>query len=1102
MTFKHITFGESPVMRSLEKVAMERGMFEPDPVVKEASVEKLYEPTESLLNDMFLLANGLRENGFIVEADALEDKILEHKQAAKAAEKAVKDQGEKMLDDAHPEGDVEVAPSQSGYGKMLTQKTTQDEIKKIINKMPTGKLANKQAQLGAHILAPKVGYEMAVAFGKAMGPYVGSGYDADDIKDAVRDHLSRILVTDLKDYQPNQMQVVADLFTKMVNAEAVDWALKMQEDQERLPDYDMEEGLRNVAGNIFATATGRMQSMNRGASPVIENIIKAAEYALNVNAQESASVQDLSANIPSIEAITQNHTNLALRIGQKEAVGDVVFRFWGGEVSTLFRFEENEAKQVGELAAPKIRDYLLDKAKQGYDPVDLNNIITDNINEYWGRYLGKSPAGQDLGLNELPELDYSFMLHNILYADPEMHTLSKTQKFIADERAKKTKKRTEEEEKSILAGIYTWEKIYNGLVSPLNNVVRELIAFNQDTSKDETAGANALKQARYWKSIVSKIEQEQGNSLQWPVIHNKFNGTKFYQYKTWTSLIVAISSFESAVVEWVKKPGTKEGSEKVELRKAGQQNVPEPGEPKETPEKTAPKQVGVGSGYNVVTKMQEALKALSDEYAKSQPKRASALKQGGIDGDWQNLTQAALVEAEKVRNEMGGTGTALVSWPSSVQAANANTTSLTALIKQVKTGAGSAYQGKGESLGEYNRPVSKEMVEVFTGDLRTLSTFLRFLENTGLIHEVGNFATPPGMTVTDLRVGDEALAPEPTETPTETSLTASRKEELSKMSQNTKRTIKTELFDPEPGPDPEPEISRAIGLTYNVWAGILKHFEDEAAGTYWDESIKDKTGSKRLYNGILKLKELLDRAKTEQNITPEQAATKVINLGEGTPYNAPSGRRTIVEDGKTYYVVIDPSGKRWRIALTEALRPGYRYEGSSYSLGPSALRPPVSHILDLRSKEFGMPQAFKRRLTFNSFSNTPGADIIGMFSHMGPTPLREIQAQFALVHNIELVKWYDKYKTYHVKHPQTGKAAWLSALKLPGYNSFVKELTGTPKDKAMGFLKLALSRLSKAYAEWEQSVPEAESERMTKTETWFNKWRQLLRIKYGKVENS
>ncbi len=278
MTFKHITYGERVVMRSFEKVARERNIFGPDPIVKEASVES-YESTNDLLSDMLHLAYGLKDKGFVTEANSLEDRIFEHKQAAKAVEKAVKDEGEKMLEDAHPEGDVEVAPSKGGYGKMLTQKTTQDEIKRIINKMPTG----KYAQLGRPIAANQIGVKMAAAFGAAMAPYVSQS--AGDIADVVTEHLVRILIIDLKNYPSSAMQKVSNIFMQELKTEAQGWGIKIQEDKAKTADYDMDEGLKLVAGDMFAAAVGKMQSTygQEGTySSVIENIVKAAEDALDI----------------------------------------------------------------------------------------------------------------------------------------------------------------------------------------------------------------------------------------------------------------------------------------------------------------------------------------------------------------------------------------------------------------------------------------------------------------------------------------------------------------------------------------------------------------------------------------------------------------------------------------------------------------------------------------------------------------------------------------------------------------------------------------------------------------------------------------------------
>jgi hypothetical protein len=50
--------------------------------------------------------------------------------------------GKALLEQAHPKGDVEVAKSQSGLGKVFTEKSQQEYDLSIVYKVPTGKLAN------------------------------------------------------------------------------------------------------------------------------------------------------------------------------------------------------------------------------------------------------------------------------------------------------------------------------------------------------------------------------------------------------------------------------------------------------------------------------------------------------------------------------------------------------------------------------------------------------------------------------------------------------------------------------------------------------------------------------------------------------------------------------------------------------------------------------------------------------------------------------------------------------------------------------------------------------------------------------------------------
>ena len=194
MTFKHIKFDDSPVMRSFEKVAKERGMVEEESeveeVVKKASAqEPALEATEDLHSDLVRLANVLREKGFEKDAEKLEDKIFGFKQAEKHLYKAT-DDGD-VIESAHPDGEVEVAPSSGGYGVVETEHTTHKKILDKVLKTPTGKLASK-----AEVLVSQA--EMALGINKKSELYedVGKFLSIDNIK-----LLCNQLVADLDNYE-------------------------------------------------------------------------------------------------------------------------------------------------------------------------------------------------------------------------------------------------------------------------------------------------------------------------------------------------------------------------------------------------------------------------------------------------------------------------------------------------------------------------------------------------------------------------------------------------------------------------------------------------------------------------------------------------------------------------------------------------------------------------------------------------------------------------------------------------------------------------------------------------------------------------------------
>ena len=139
MTFKHVKFTDSPTMRSLEKMALGNGA----PIEKKASTErpkKDMTPTNNVFENLTKLCSGLRDIGLSRYADELEHNYMNYKQADAAYLTNTKDSGEKMLQEAHPEGSPKISDSQ--YAVIENIIDQQLKTIKMVEKTPTGKLAS------------------------------------------------------------------------------------------------------------------------------------------------------------------------------------------------------------------------------------------------------------------------------------------------------------------------------------------------------------------------------------------------------------------------------------------------------------------------------------------------------------------------------------------------------------------------------------------------------------------------------------------------------------------------------------------------------------------------------------------------------------------------------------------------------------------------------------------------------------------------------------------------------------------------------------------------------------------------------------------------
>lgn len=137
---------QSQLMQSFEKIASEKGLIKQEPFKKVSEVASKIsniKPTENLLENIMKLCSGLRAQGFNKYADDVEEKLVQYKKA-QALYDVCKETGEDLIDFAHPKGSHKM----EGVEGDATIETILDKQKKIrdaVEKMPTGKLAAKDA---------------------------------------------------------------------------------------------------------------------------------------------------------------------------------------------------------------------------------------------------------------------------------------------------------------------------------------------------------------------------------------------------------------------------------------------------------------------------------------------------------------------------------------------------------------------------------------------------------------------------------------------------------------------------------------------------------------------------------------------------------------------------------------------------------------------------------------------------------------------------------------------------------------------------------------------------------------------------------------------
>jgi hypothetical protein len=162
MTYKSTKFHQSPVARSLEQLAIQKGLFKAQEAQKAQSEEekapvKTASAPKSFPEKLLALCDGLRAGGFAVYANTLETQFLLMKKAesnlraglVKQADNQLHlynthgEEGKDIIEFAHPDKNKKLDKSWDDLGVIENIVEKHEKILDVVNKQPRGKLSSK-----------------------------------------------------------------------------------------------------------------------------------------------------------------------------------------------------------------------------------------------------------------------------------------------------------------------------------------------------------------------------------------------------------------------------------------------------------------------------------------------------------------------------------------------------------------------------------------------------------------------------------------------------------------------------------------------------------------------------------------------------------------------------------------------------------------------------------------------------------------------------------------------------------------------------------------------------------------------------------------------
>lgn len=292
MTLGYLNKNYSEIFSEFKKVAEEKGLSSSvDKAVERLQAEKELNPSFDLMQDFYKLTAGLKNAGYVKEAEELETKFFLYKNAQTHLYRVHDEDGDDILEFAHPDGDAKVENAKNNYGDVETLISQHQKTVEVAHKSPTGKnttaailnqaaqaLGFKFAQTDPGAGAPIGSTPVSPDAKRAENQQIASNFNQMQVlkKEALSKlNLNNILFTDadidptsarwpiFKKYSGLDEKSIAesrskDIAKKLQEATQKGTSVKSQEDAAKDDIYNIERMLKDSDGETGPVTLARL----------------------------------------------------------------------------------------------------------------------------------------------------------------------------------------------------------------------------------------------------------------------------------------------------------------------------------------------------------------------------------------------------------------------------------------------------------------------------------------------------------------------------------------------------------------------------------------------------------------------------------------------------------------------------------------------------------------------------------------------------------------------------------------------------------------------------------------------------------------------------